>query len=278
MFNIYTGIVTFNPDINLLKQNIDSIINQVREVVIFDNNSSNINEIKELVKKFVNIKMFISERNEGIAYALNRLMQYGKENKYQWMLSLDQDSICPNDYIKNMGSILDSLDNIGILAPTIVDRNTGIIGYKFKEKYKDVKNAITSGSITNISAWKDVNGYDNKMFIDCVDFDFSYRLRKKGYRVVQTSLVELNHSVGEGKKCKFLFFTVNNYEHTAFRCFYMAQNRIYYPKKNKDFLLLIKGNFKNINHLFRIILFEHDKKNKIKALFKGWKNGYKLQS
>ena len=273
---LLAGIVTYNPEIKFLEKNINAIVEQVEEVIVFDNNSQNITDIERIIDSNKKISILKSSNNMGIAYALNQIMNYGYKNDYDWCLSLDQDSVCPDLFVYDMEKCLEELKNVGILAPTINDRNTGIIGYEFKEKYKDVRNAITSGSITNLKCWNDIGGFDEKMFIDSVDFDFSYRMRKKGYRVIQTSTVILNHAVGEGKKYQFLWMTINNYEHSAFRCYYLAQNRIYYPRKNCDILLLIKGNYKNIRHIFNVIFFEHDKKNKIKAILSGWKNGYKI--
>ena len=49
MEKIYAGIVTFNPDIERLKENVCAICIQVPEVVIFDNGSSNFVDIQECI-------------------------------------------------------------------------------------------------------------------------------------------------------------------------------------------------------------------------------------
>jgi rhamnosyltransferase len=43
------AIVLFNPEIERLNQNIEAIFNQVDDVVLIDNGSSNLNEVKENV-------------------------------------------------------------------------------------------------------------------------------------------------------------------------------------------------------------------------------------
>ena len=52
MNKILSVIVTYNPEINRLKQNLENIINQVDEVIIIDNNSDNIGLIQELTDYF----------------------------------------------------------------------------------------------------------------------------------------------------------------------------------------------------------------------------------
>ena len=74
---LYAGIVSYNPDIKRLKENIIAIQNQVPKVVIFDNGSVNVQLIQEVILKFRNVELVKSKKNIGIAAALNRLMEWG---------------------------------------------------------------------------------------------------------------------------------------------------------------------------------------------------------
>lgn len=276
--HIITGIITYNPNLNILKQNIISIANQCSKIVIVDNASKNITAIKEFVKNYdKKIEIICNSTNRGIAEALNQAMNYGITQEYEWMLSLDQDSVCPDGYIEDMIHYFYVEDNIAIVAPLIIERNVGIVGHNPTNIYAIVRTCITSGAFTKISCWKEVGGYDVKMFIDSVDFEFCYRIRKSGYKVLQTSSVRLEHSLGEGRLVNFLWFKIRDNEHNAFRCFYIAQNNIYYPKKHKLWLHLIRGNFRNLKQLFMVILYEKDKTEKIQAIIRGWKSGYILK-
>lgn len=44
--NLFAGIVTFNPDIELLRKNIEAICAQVDLVIIVDNGSRNLEDIR----------------------------------------------------------------------------------------------------------------------------------------------------------------------------------------------------------------------------------------
>lgn len=146
--------------------------------MIFDNASLQQKDIKNLVYTIDNVKLIYSKENIGIAAALNRLIKWGYDKKYKWMLSLDQDSICPNDYIDHMFLFLTVRKNIGILAPVIVDRNIGVVGHNPQRTYSRVNTCITSGTITSVAAWNIIGGYDEYMFIDLIDFEFCYHMRK----------------------------------------------------------------------------------------------------
>ena len=273
-YKVAAGIVTFNPNLAELKNNINSILQQVEHIYIYDNASRNIEEIKQFSSGLITV--FQSNTNDGIAKALNWIFNECDKKGIQWVLTLDQDSICSKEHVQRLLEWLGRLDSIGIIAPTIFDRDVGIIGHNPKRDYCQVYTCITSGALTFVEAWKLVNGYDEKMFIDGVDFDFCHRIRKKGYKVIQVKDVVLDHKIGNSEKKRILFFHVVVKGHNAGRKYYMARNRIYLPKKHKFWARLIRGNLRNFKQLVEIILFEGDKKEKAKATLRGWKDGYKL--
>ena len=271
---LYAGIVSYNPDIKRLRENIISIQNQVPKVVIFDNGSANVDLVQELILEFENIELIKSETNIGIAAALNRLMKWGQLKNYEWMLSLDQDSVCDNNYVKKMQPYLTVEAKLGIVAPVIVDRHIGVVGHNPRSDYAHVNTCITSGAFSRISAWSAVGKYDESMFIDSVDFEYCYRIRKNGYGVVQVKNVQLLHELGNSRKKKFLFWKIDVTGHSAFRKYYIARNNIYYPLKHGLWLRFLRGNFRNLGLLVTIFLYEDNKKEKIETVFKGWKAAY----
>lgn len=275
MLKIYAGIVTYNPELSRLEENISSIGNQVPKVIIFDNGSDNIESIKVIAAKYKNIVVLISKNNIGIAAALNRLMQWGDENGYDWMLSLDQDSVCSKDFVFLMKPYLIKEKNLGIIAPVIIDRNVGIVGHNPNKEYVHVNTCITSGAFSRISAWKAIGQYDESMFIDSVDFEYCYRMRKNGYGVVQVRDIHLLHEIGKSEKRNLFFWKIQIKNHSAFRKYYMARNNIYYPKKHQLWLHFIRGNIKNLQMVIIVLLYESNKREKVRSILSGWKEGFK---
>lgn len=273
--NIACGIISFNPNLNLLKKNIEAIQLQVSDIFVIDNGSNNVNEIESLLQNYRRAHLTKNKENLGIAAALNQACEVSIKKKFQWLLTLDQDSVCPPNFVETLRKVAERYPSVGIVAPLIVDRNVGIVGHR-AEGVQKVRTCITSGSLTNLTAWVNIKGFDEKMFIDSVDFDFCYRLRKAGYFIYQTNSVTLNHAIGNSKKCRFLFWEFSNLEHTAFRDFYIAQNNVYYPKKNRMWLCFLRGNLRNLRSIFVVSIYEDDKKNKIKAICRGWKKGLVL--
>lgn len=271
---IVAGIVTYNPDLDRLRENVESISSQVEKVIIFDNGSKNQEEIKKIHKD--EVVLITSPENIGIAAALNRLMQRSRDLGATWMLSLDQDSVCPDSFCVEMSHYLEREPDFGIVAPVIVDRNIGIVGHNPDKEYESVRTCITSGAFTKIKVWKEIGGYDESMFIDSVDFEFCYRVRQAGYKVVQVRDVQLLHEIGKSEKRKFIFWTVDVKNHTAFRKYYIARNNVYYPLKHHLWLHFIRGNLRNIGQVLIILLFENNKIEKIKCVCTGWINAFTI--
>lgn len=272
MEKIIAGIVAFNPEIKRFDQNIKSISKQVSKVIIIDNFSKNVNEIEEKINKLDNIALIKNKKNEGIAFGLNKIMDLSQEEDADWVLTLDQDSIAPTNLIKKLMQYKEK--DIAILCPYILDINRD--NDNPKDEFNYVDRAITSGSLTRVSAWKDVNGFDELMFIDGVDFDFSDRLVKKGWKIKQVNSVQLIHEIGKISIKKFFGISIIVRNHSAFRKYYISRNIIYLDKKNNVSYFPLKAIMRVLKQLILVILYENDKLNKIKMIIKGMKDGFLL--
>jgi len=275
------GIVLYNPDINRMNENINAIINQVDYVILVDNSSENKSDIEAAIQHSFHssdkVIIKFSQKNNGIAWALNQIFKIAEAQGVKWVLTLDQDSVCPPEMIEKYIKYFASTDKskIGILCPTIVDKNAGIIeGDVYKTE--TVKRCITSGSFTSLAAWKQIRGFDEKMFIDGVDFDFCDRLRMNGYKIIRIGSVCLTHELGKITTHRFLFKTVKVQNHSAMRKYYIVRNRFYLSRKEKKPFAVIKSFFFVIKFSATIVLYEKNRRKKLKAVFKGMCDGLKL--
>ena len=106
------------------------------------------------------------------------------------------------------------------------------------------------------------------MFIDGVDFDFCDKLIKNNFYIIQSGSISLTHEIGHIVIKKFLWFDVCVRNHSAFRKYYISRNIIYLDKKNK---------YKYYPIVTIVLLYEEDKLQKIKQIFKGIKDGFKMK-
>lgn len=278
MNRIAAGIVLYNPDIIRLKENINAIISQVEFIVLVDNDSANIEEV-ESEFSYSNIFFKKNKKNMGIATALNQIVHFCELKKCEWVLTLDQDSVVPDNLIENYERY-SHLDKIGIMTPKIIDRNYlekfGTIINNSEPEYEYVEKCITSASFINIPICKEIGYFDEKMFIDLVDFEYCIRLQKANYKILRLNHIALIHQLGDlkiysafGKK----IFVTN---HSEIRNYYYARNSLYYLKKHKEYLSKKNIYLKLLTKMIKVSIFERKKISKLRAIFLGIKDGRKM--
>ena len=268
---IAAGIVTYNPEIKCLQDNINAIVKQVNVVYIIDNDSKNLNDIRKIIEKEKKCILIELEQNEGIAKALNIACQYAWNDGVEWILTLDQDSICPDNIIKEYKKYI-NLKKCAMLSAIIFDRNKNVVNCEEYLGYSEINECITSGALLNLQAWNEVNGFDEILFIDGVDFDICYRIINHGYKIYRINSVVLNHEIGKSEIKKIFIWKTIVMHHSAFRKYYIARNNIYLAKKNKK--SIIHGILKNIKLLLLVLLYEVEKIDKCKKIIKGTIDGF----
>lgn len=274
---IVAGITLFNPDIEILGKNIAAIVNQVDGLVCVDNGSKNFDEIQQKVlSKFPTVVVEKNSENLGIAKALNQMFLFAKSVKADWVLTLDQDSICPDNIIEEFKKHLDTPD-LGSLCPNIMDRNYESKDFvKVEEETTYVNGCITSASLTPVKAWEEVGGFLEELFIDFVDHDFCAKLVEHGYKILRVNKVVLNHEMGNGKTVSFLGSKITVLNHSVFRKYYMARNWIYYMKAHKDVIPVAKERIKFVFFFVKTFLYEENRFEKMKVMFRGVRDAKEL--
>ena len=267
--NVYAGIVLYNPDLDRLYENIHHIKKQVREIVLVDNSTSSLD--KSFLEEMGAIYISNAE-NKGIAFALNQICEWGMTRGYEYALLLDQDSIASDDLVEK--ELKHTGEEVSVVSPRIVYRNNEQFGEKREQGYEKVEWTITSGSMICLRIWKKLKGFDETLFIDGVDYDYGIRSNAAGYSVIRTFDTYLLQELGN-LKCRRMFgrvIYVTN--HSATRKYYMARNQIYLKYKLKQ------GNpWKTImQYLIKVILYEDEKSNKIRHIFKGVRDGIRMKS
>lgn len=274
MKKILAAIVTYNPDLERLQKNINTIEPQVEHLIIVDNGSKNINLISRIKDECkIKIDLIENKENIGIASALNQSLDYAYKNNFDWILTLDQDSICDINMISEMKSQYEKEDNknIALIAPNILDENITLKPQDIKEGIEYTGPVITSGSLTKTNIAKNIGGFVDKLFIDQVDFDFCLRLKDSGADILKVNRAIIYHQLGEISEHKLFGKTITTTNHSPIRRYYYYRNLVYmyehHKENHKEWINLeIKHAIKNIP---RIILFEKNKTNQIKSITKG---------
>lgn len=256
--------VLYNPTEEVF-ENINSYLNGLNKLYLVDNSEK---ENEKLKNKFINFSSKIEyikmTENEGIAKALNVAKNKAIEENYNWFLTMDQDSKFENnDFIKMFELVKKYFKkDIAIFSPFHKTVGSNCENKEIIEK----DTVMTSGNLLNLKIAQEIGDFEEKFFIDEVDHDYCYRIRKENYKIIVLNKIILKHNLGNMKK--YRFFSVTN--HNYIRRYYITRNRCYMIKKYRD--LKVKYIKSLIIDFFKILFFENNKNLKIKMIYLGVKD------
>lgn len=269
---IAAGIVLYNPEVKRLEENISAIKPQVERLILVENGSANIDYLNSM--DLDGVEIICNSKNEGIAYALNQICHYCKDNGFDWVLTLDQDSVSDARLVENLIPFIGK--DVGIVCSHIIDRNYTLSTDTIEYDVRQVGGCFTSGSLTSIEAWERVGGFDNQMFIDMVDFDFNYLLQENGYKILQVRKATILHELGTNPRViKENGEEILLLNRSPFRYYYVARNTVYMKRKHHI------GNYKgiimeNIRLFSPILRYESNKIKNFIVFVKGTIDGFKM--
>ena len=270
-------VVLYNPENNLI-ENINSYLPFLDCLYVMDNSTKEL-EIIEKVKQIEKVKYISLDGNKGIAKALKVATETAIQDGYDILLSMDQDSKFPTEDFKYIEKYLTNND---ISTLGIISINYSGNGMSVEDKNKDfvidVQDVITSGSFIILENYKKIEGYNENLFIDLVDYDLCYKFKINGFNIKVFPNIILNHKLGNIKTIKFLCFDVDIVAHSPIRYYYMYRNYHYLLNhENEEYVKLLKTKSKEFGLKFKMLRFLLEKPHFkiLKMIRKGIKDGKK---
>lgn len=207
-------VILYNPEevgIDTVKTNIQSYASYFDTIYVVDNSPEETTSNREIATS-MNKSVYIYNGNKGgIAGATNKACRQAIKDGFEWIMTVDQDSLFEPEQIKTYMHLAESyistdekavsfglhIKNVNqpiywtkqirfkILSP--IKRK--ILGKHWKHRQipsiQFPNDVIASGNIIKLSAWEEVGGFDEFLFIDEVDLDFCHKLKRHGYKIVQ---------------------------------------------------------------------------------------------
>ena len=228
-------LILFHPGADVLS-NIHSYYNHVDKIFVFDNTEIETN-IKQSLQALSKVEYYQDFKNEGIAKRLNNGAEIAMKQGFGWMLTLDQDSCFANNAIDfyidcfNKYSTKEKVAMFGIEFGSLQKSSTQECSTSQSEQL------ITSGAILNLDSFKAIGNFDEKLFIDLVDHDYSFRAKICGFLLIRFTNIYLSHQIGKqvnrsSLKTLFIFKKKKNI-HSPLRIYYIYRNLLYLQTKYK---------------------------------------------
>ena len=232
------GIVTYQPDIARLKENLEAAVENLQggPILVVDNGSERIADIQS--------------QSLGC----------------QWIITLDQDSVIQPGMLQEF-SRYTHLARVAIICPRIEDRRLGRQHTRLTSGTEYISHAITAGNMVRLEAWQTVGGFTEQLFIDGVDFDFCLKLGEDGWQILRTNNVCLYQEMGHGRKITLPFHhQMSVLNHSPQRLYYIARNYLWIGRRHHQRL---HWSLEVAKRLFIVLCFESQKWQKLRAMFTG---------
>ncbi|WP_444210315.1 glycosyltransferase [Dialister succinatiphilus] len=266
------GVVTlYHPDKAVIS-NIETYSNDLDFLYVLDNTENSVKEISKWTEKKPHTRYFWMGGNMGISYALNFALKQA-QGKYEYLLTMDQDSAFDEGMITQYKKDVEEMEREYPNKIGMYSINYDRTRIPIQNNYRLQSIAITSGSIIPVNSSLAIGGFDENLFIDDVDSEFCYRLRRNGRLIVEFPYILLNHTIGNQTFLNFFGKRIVVYNHGAIRKYYIIRNRIYVLKKYPEVRLIYLA--KLVSTIAKVILAEDNKLKKMKYISRGIYDGIK---
>lgn len=269
------AVILYEPyeiGIDKVKANIQSYASYVGTVYVVDNSPEEMTSSREIANSVgVGKGVYIYNGNKGgIAGAQNKACRRALKDGYEWIMTMDQDSLFEPEqirtYMRLVASYIPTDEKAVSFGPKIKNLNQTIywtkkirfrilspikrkiLGKRWKPsqtpsvKFPD--DVIASANIIKLSAWEEVGRFDEFLFIDEVDSNFCHKLKRHGYNIVQLRDAYLTQYFGT-KVFAILPKYYGNYSpfrlYHIFRNMYIEQHR--FPEYKAKYDVAIKKRF-----------------------------------
>lgn len=235
MNNVCAVAVTFHPDRDV-RENLSKLRTQVQSLVVVDNGSPQASlDFLRAASTQIGFELIENGENLGIAAALNMGVSWAGVRAFQWIALFDQDSAVTEGFIDTMLHAFESSprgDRLAILVPRYIDRRSGSDLPAIVVRTGGLEAAMTSGTLMRVSSFHEHGLFEEDLFIDAVDYEYSLRLRSHGCFIEECSQALLLHSPGAPRVHKFcgryLFQTAN---YSPVRRYYQERNKIWVARR-----------------------------------------------
>ncbi len=256
-------IVTYLPILERFEKALLNVCPQCKVVIVDNSEGTDSGQIQKYSEAY-GCNFIANERNLGIAAAQNQGISFALDHGYNYVLLLDQDSIVCDGFVRKLMSY-EANDNMAVISGRAIDvRNKDVSNTNVKNSsYVEQRDLMSSGTLIHRKAIEIVGLFEEPLFIDCVDFEWGWRARSLGLKLLLVHEAYFSHMIGDGlQRYEQLPSPIRHYYQTR-NISYMLTRR-YVPK-----LWKIKQLFFFVPRILKVLIFGSNKKKRIGYIFKG---------
>lgn len=238
-------IVTFQPDLKALNDELAALCDQVGYLIVVDNGSRNQQELQQQLLQY-DAHLESLPANTGVAHAQNVGIALAKRLGALCVLLMDQDSVPSADMVAHLHEVMLRLTaegcRVAAVGPRYIDERyeempcfNRVRGIRM-ERYGcdgvpqviEADYLIASGSLIPLAVLDHVGGMADNLFIDYIDIEWGLRAKAAGFISYGVCAARLDHSLGENP---IRFWGRNISVHSPIRNYYFVRNALLIYRK-----------------------------------------------
>ena len=215
----------------------------MRHVVVVDNGSDDIDE-RAIAAAHPSVTLRRLAENKGIAAAQNEGVELARRFSPEFVLFLDQDSAPHAEMVPALLEAFRRLEDGGVRVACVGPRTFfpgssevsefNRLGWRRMRRIPcpeptsivECDGLISSGMLVRMEVLDVIGGMEEGLFIDCVDTEWCFRARARGFRVFGACGALLEHRLGERQIGIWLGHWLRLPRHRPFRYYYMFRNTL----------------------------------------------------
>lgn len=214
MSKLFAIVISYNPMLDLLTKEYESIVHQVDRIIYIDNNSFNKDAVVLWSNNREKVDLIQLNKNYGIGVAQNDGIKRALNNGASHIIIFDQDTVVSDDFVQCLiqaeSSALKTGVNVGLTGP--IYRSYDNYQYPVwsieKEKlvkipqedigdYRQVTHIIASGSLIRKDVFEKAGLMREDWFLGYIDFEFCFRAAQYGFKTIVTQNACMHHQMGD---------------------------------------------------------------------------------
>ena len=267
-------IIMFHPEMYVW-DNINTYIEDINILYVLDNSEYYNDNLLSKLQKNPKVRYISMNGNQGLAKALSKGCKLAKEEGYEYVLTMDQDSKFEDNAVAKLKKYMKNHKEYSIIAAnaksidkdgkTLYIRKSGV-------DIREVYWVMTSGSLMNLKDYFEAGGFNEELFVGGIDIDIGIKLHMLNKKIGVLENAIILQRYGNSEERKLFGKKIYVYFGNDINCYYYARNDMYlrlkYGKKiwKKTGVSLWKG-------IIKTLLYEDRKLHRIKIRLMGYKDG-----
>ncbi|KAD4060529.1 glycosyltransferase [Arthrobacter yangruifuii] len=226
-------ISAYNPPADLIEK-VKRLARQVERIIVVDDGSPA--DVSEVLQGLESAGAVVLKQgsNTGIAAALNAGIRYAAESSPDFFLTLDQDSELDPDYVARALEAFAGATQQGVPVGMICAESHNkqpVMLQKPGVPFPEAFDPMQSGTLIPAATFDAAGLLEEDLFIDCVDSEFTARIREMGLKAIIAPGCNISHAVGDSRPMLVgrWHVTVGGqkrfvHSHAPFRVYYITRN------------------------------------------------------